>query len=743
MPREQRRPSGFETPARAARPLLRLERRPKRVRVPTVLQMEAVECGAACLGMILSYYGRHVPLEELRAACGVSRDGSKATNILRAARSYGLEARAFRREPHQLPDMELPAVLHWNLNHFVVLEGFGKNRVYLNDPSRGAVSVSLRELDAAFTGVVLTFSPGPDFRAGGTRPALLASLAPRLAGAHAALLYVLIAGFALLIPGMAIPSFSRVFIDSILVRGLHDWLSPLLFLMCATLVVQAGLVWLQHHYLLRLETRLSLRSTAQFFWHVLRLPYNFFVHRYAGEIAQRANISDRVARLLSSELATAELDLVVVLFYVVLMIQYDVLLTLVGVITALINLAALQYTARKRADISQHIQHERGRLMGLAMAGLQSIEMLKASGSESDFFARWSGQLAKLINANQRMALIVLALSPLPAFFLAVNTALVLGIGGLRVMDGELSMGMLLAFQALALAFLTPIGRVLSIGGQLHEVEGGLRRLDDVLQAKLDPNAPRSVDLDERPGSLAKLSGHVELRNITFGFNRLEPPLIQGFSLTLRPGSRVALVGKSGSGKSTVARLVAGLYEPWEGEILFDGKPRSEIPRAVMTASLAMVDQEVFLFEGTLRDNLTMWDPVPTEGDLLDATRDACIYEDIAVRPGGLSCLVEEGGRNFSGGQRQRLEIARALVNRPSILVLDEATSALDPTTEKRIDDNLRRRGCTCLIVAHRLSTIRDCDEIIVMENGQIVQRGTHAEMSRIPGPYRDLIGGE
>jgi NHLM bacteriocin system ABC transporter peptidase/ATP-binding protein len=716
--------------------------RARQVMVPTILQMEAVECGAACLAMVLAHYGRHVPLDELRVACGVSRDGSKASNLLRAGRAYGLIARGYQKELEQLRQMRLPVILHWNLNHFVVLEGFGRGRAYIKDPSRGAVSVPEEELDRAFTGIVLAFEPGPEFQRGGSQPSLAGSLRPRLAGAGMGLFYVVLTGLALLVPGMVVPAFSRVFVDSVLVKGLESWMAPLLLLIGATLVVQALLVWLQQHYLLRLETQLALRSSGQFFWHVLRLPLGFFLHRSAGEISNRVGIGDRVARLLSEELASTALDLLLIAFYAALMVQYDVVLTAIGVGTAALNLAALKYTSRKRLDLSQELLKERGQLTGAAMGGLQTIETLKATGSESDFFARWAGHLARMMNSQQRVTLTLSTLSRLPVLLLNVNVALVLGIGGLRVMDGKLSIGMLLAFEALLLAFVGPVNRIVNVGSTVKEVEGGLQRLDDVLQAGLDPCTGESPEHAPEP-TLAKLSGHVELRNVTFGFNRLEPPLIQGFNLTLEPGSRVALVGRSGSGKTTVAKLVAGLYTPWEGEILFDGKPRAEIPREVVNSSLAMVEQDVFLFEGTVRDNLTLWDPTTPEEDLLDAARDACIYDEIASRPGGYSSLVEEGGRNFSGGQRQRMEIARALSGRPTIVVLDEATSALDPATEKRIDDNLRRRGCTCLIVAHRLSTIRDCDEIIVMDRGEIVQRGTHEELYHQPGPYRDLIENE
>ncbi len=729
----------------------------ERRRVPTVLQMEAVECGAAALAMVLASFGKLLPLEELRVDCGVSRDGSKASNVLKAARKHGLDAKGFRREPEQLKAMPMPLIIHWNFNHFVVLEGFGKNVAYLNDPAKGPERVSMEEFDQAFTGVALTIKPGPEFEPGGEKTSLISALAPRLVGSRTGLLYVVLVGLALVVPGILAPTYSRIFIDDVLVKGLQYWLRPLLIAMGLTAAVQIALTWLRQHYLLRLETKLALSTSCKFFWHVLRLPIEFFTQRYAGEIGGRVAINNRVASLLSGELASTLLNIVIIAFYAVLMIQYDVLLTVISVGIAGLNLAVLKYVSRRRVDLNKRLLRDRGTVRGVAMGGLQTIETLKATGSESDFFSRWSGHYAKVVNASQPYTLTTNIVALVPPFLLSINTALVLGIGGMRVMEGHLTMGMLIAYQALMLAFMTPVNRFVSLGSTVQEVEGDLNRLDDVLRARTDPIAvleepdgsgsraeDEDRDLGHRDGDgTGRLAGHLELRGVAFGYSRLEPPLVQDFNLVLTPGSRVALVGGSGCGKTTIARLVAGLYDVWEGEILFDGKPRSEIPRRVLTNSLAIVDQDIFLFEGTIRDNLTLWDSTLPTSDILQAARDAAIDDAVIERADGYSGLLEEGGANFSGGQRQRLEIARALVSNPTLLVLDEATSALDPTTEKTIDDNLRRRGVTCLLVAHRLSTIRDCDEIIVMDKGRIVQRGKHEELIDLPGTYSDLIAAE
>ena len=720
----------------------------RRIQTPTILQMEAVECGAASLAMVLASFGRWVPLEELRVACGVSRDGSKASNVLKAARSYGLVAKGFKREPAELRTMAAPMILHWNFNHFVVFEGFRKGRAYINDPGAGPTVLSEAEFDQAFTGVALTFEPGPEFRRGGAAPSLVRSLARRLPGSGVPIAFVFLAGLALVVPGVVGPVFQKVFVDDVLVRGLERWVRPLLLVMGAAALLNAALVWVQQHYLLRLETKLAVETSGRFLWHVLRLPVVFFSQRFAGDIGARVAINDRVARLLAGDLATTGLSLVLVAFYAALLLQYDVVLTAVGVATALLNIAAVKAVGRRRTDLSRRLLLGRGKMMGTAMNGLQVIETLKATGTESDFFSRWAGHQAKVANAYQALQLDAALLNAVPPCLVAVNTAVILGVGGTRVMDGHLSMGMLASFQALMMAFIAPVNQMVGLAGSAQEVKGDMARLDDVLDAQRDPAldaagplpVDSAVDTGHQP---VKLAGHLELRGVTFGYSPLDPPLINDFSLTLRPGQRVALVGGSGCGKSTIARIVSGLNAPWRGEILLDGRPRDEWPRATVTSSLAVVDQDVSVFEATVRDNITLWDDTVPEGDLVQAARDAAIHDDIVARPGGYAAVLEEGGRNYSGGQRQRLEIARALVANPTLLVLDEATSALDPATEQAIDANLRRRGCTCLIVAHRLSTIRDCDEIIVLDRGRVVQRGTHETLLAQPGLYRTLIAAE
>lgn len=713
----------------------------KRVKTPTVLQMEAVECGAAALAIILAYYKKIVPLEQLRIDCGISRDGSKASNILKAARKYGLEAKGYKYEPEDLLELELPVVVFWDFNHFLVVEGFEKDHVYLNDPASGPRKISHQEFNSSFTGVVLTFKPGPDFEKGGEKPGLYKSLRKRVEGSERAILYAVVAGLLLVFPGLAIPVFSKVFIDDILVNNMEYILMPLIIGMIMTGIIKAGLTWLQGYYLLKLETKLSLTTSSKFFWHIIRLPVEFFNQRYAGDISSRVAINDKIAGLLSQQLATSMLNVITALFYLILLFSYDIPLTVIGIIISLLNIAVLKYISRKRVDGNMRLLQDRGKLAGTSIAGLANIETLKAGGTESDFFTRWSGYLAKLINTEQELNFYTQFLSVIPTFLSTLNTVAILAIGSFRVINGEMTVGTLVAYQALMSFFTEPVTRLVNLGSSLQEIEGDMNRLDDVLRYKTDKSGSKQFVLESDQDTTRKLEGNLELKDITFGYSPLEPPLIEKFNLKLKPGSRVALVGLSGSGKSTLGKLISGLYEPWEGQVLLDGKPLKDIPARVVYNSLSMVDQSIMLFEGTIKENISMWDYTMDETSIVRAAKDASIHDDITARDTGYDTLIEEGGRNFSGGQCQRLEIARALATNPRIIVLDEATSALDALTESIIDRNLRKRGCTSVIIAHRLSTIRDCDEIIVLDRGEVVQRGTHDEMKDDEdGEYRDLI---
>lgn len=714
----------------------------KRVTTPTVIQMEAVECGAASLGIVLGFYGRYVPLEELRIACGISRDGSKASNVVKAARTFGLIAKGARLEIESLRKQKFPVILFWNFNHFLVLEGFEKNDVYLNDPAVGPRKVTLAEFEKSYTGVTLQFDPGPGFEPGGKPPSLFKVLSDRLANLKIALWFVILASLALVIPGLMIPVFSQVFVDNYLIGRLEGWIRPLLLGMVLTAVVRGILTWLQQKYLLRLEMHLSLTSSSAFIWHVLRLPVSFFTQRYAGDISQRVQANDRVAQLLSGELATNVVNLVTLVFYLAVMLTYSWQLTLVGVLLTALNFVALKQLTRLRSDGNMVLLQDKGKLMATTMGGIQTIETIKATGAEHDFFSRWASYKAKVSNSEQRLEYYTRLLSALPGILNALITVAILGMGGSQVISGEMTVGMLVAFQSLMSSFVAPVGNLMGIAGKYQEAKGDMARLDDVMRYPLDECFDQSKEsLPVSSASVAcKLKGQLELRNICFGYSRLEPPLIENFNLSLAPGQRVALVGGSGSGKSTIARLVMGLNQPWSGEVLLDGMSRTKIDHAVLASSLAGVDQDPYLFAGTVRDNLTLWDNTLPQIDMLQAAHDALIHDAIVGRPEGYDSVLGEAGAGFSGGQIQRLDIARALTGKPRILVLDEATSALDPLTEMQIDKNIRARGCACLIVAHRLSTVRDADEIIVMDHGRIVERGSHDQLLELNGAYCQLI---
>lgn len=723
-----------------------------RRRTPTVLQMEAVECGAAALGIMLGYYGRIVPLAQLRQDCGVSRDGSKASNILSAARNYGMNAKGLKADLNGLGRLQCPYIVFWNFNHFLVVEGFSHKKVYLNDPGTGPRSISLQEFDESFTGVVLILEPGSGFKKGGSQPNVILSLRNRLKGSGVLLAYCIVAGFFLVIPGLALPVFSQVFVDNVLVQNKQEWLRPLLLGMILTAILNSLLSLLQLKFLRRMKIKLSVSMSSKFLWHILRLPVGFYAQRFAGEISSRVHLNDKLAELLSGKLATTTISAVMVIFYALVMVQYDVVLTSLGIIFVAINLITLQQVSRWRVDTNIKLMHEQGKVSGVAIAGLQSMETLKASGLETDFFARWAGYYAKSINAHQEIETTNQVLGILPSFLSTITSMLVLVVGGLRVMDGNLTIGMLVAFQSLMQNFMRPVTSLVNLGSDLQEVEGSLNRLDDVLDNPIDPELKRiqepntTIITSSTNTTLLpqiRLKGYVDLDNIIFGYNRVAPPLISNFSLKIKPGQRVALVGGSGSGKSTVAKLISGLYSPWSGEIRFDGKPRQEISRQILANSVAIVEQDILLFSGSVRDNLTLWDTTVPDTSIIQACRDAAIDNVILELPFSYSSDLLEGASNLSGGQRQRLEIARALVNNPSILIMDEATSALDTETEKIIDQKLRQRGCTCIIVAHRLSTIRDCDEIIVLEQGRVVQRGSHEQLLKTQGHYLQLISSE
>jgi len=709
-------------------------------KVPVVMQMEALECGAASLCMILAYHGKWIPLEQVRADCGVSRDGSSAKNILRAARSFGLKAQGFRMEPSTLKEIELPVIIHWNFNHFLVLNGFKKGKAVLNDPARGNVEVSMEEFDKSFTGVVLRFEKTEEFVAEGKPKSVWQFARKRLKGTLVPFMFVVITGILTAGVGIITPTFSRIFIDNILSGKNPDWLGAFIIFMVVTLLFQFVIGIVEAVYLLKIQGMLSVSANAMFMWHVLRLPVEFFSQRYIGDVAARQSSNETIAYTLIGKLAPVFLNICMLFFYLIIMLNYSILLTAVGIVTTLLNIVTFRWISQKRVNMSRILQRDAGKLSGVTVSGIEMIETIKASGAENGFFERWAGYQAKQNNAQVTFTKTNQYLGAIPSLLQQLANIAILMIGVYLILDGKFTIGTLMAFQGFLTAFLKPVNELIEVGQSFQEMRSSMERVEDVMNYKPDVEDADLKDEKEMDENYNKLYGNINIKNITFGYNRLSPPLIENFSMNLKPGSRVAFVGGSGSGKSTLAKIISGLYKPWDGEILLDEEPIDKINRSVLTGSLAVVDQEVVLFEDTILNNLTLWDTSIEQTTIVLAAKDAQIHEDIMQREGGYEHIIKEGGKNFSGGQRQRFEIARALAQEPTIIILDEATSALDAKTELDIMDSIKARGITCIIVAHRLSTIRDSDEIIVLDKGKVAERGTHEDLMKLGGVYTRLI---
>ncbi len=713
-----------------------------KVTVPVVMQMEALECGAASLAMIMAYYDKWVPLEQVRLDCGVSRDGSNAKNILVAARSYGFEAQGLKCEVDALKTGVLfPCIIHWNFNHFVVLDGFKGNYAYLNDPARGEVKVTMEEFDRSFTGVCLQITPGEGFEPGGKRKSTIAFARKRLAGAGAAVAFVMISTVIGYLFGMINPMFTRFFMDHLLTGENRDLLMPFLVLLALMGVVQVIISWVQSVYALKINGKMALIGSSSFVWKILRMPVEFFTQRMAGDILQRLGSNASIASTLVNTFAPLLLNTIMMIFYLVVMIRYSVLLTIVGIVTILLNLVVSHFVSAKRVNITRVQMRDSGKLSSATVSGIQMVETIKASGAENGYFQKWAGYQASVNAQNVRYAKLNQYLGVIPGFLSTLANATVMVLGVWLAMNGKFTLGMISAFAGFLSSFMTPATTLISAGQMIQEMRTEMERIDDVMDYPDDSvfaDDPVSDDVD-----YSKLKGQIDIRNITFGYSRLAPPLIKDFSMSMKPGSRVAFVGTSGCGKSTLSKLISGLYQPWSGEILFDGKPIKDIDRNVFTGSVAVVDQDIVLFEDTIANNIKMWDNSIEDFEMILAARDAQIYDDIMARDGGFYGKLIEGGNDLSGGQRQRIEIARVLAQDPSIIIMDEATSALDAKTEYELVKAVKDRGITCIVIAHRLSTIRDCDEIIVLDKGVVVERGTHDELYAKGGFYTELISSD
>ena len=715
------------------------------VRTPTVLQMENTECGAASLSIVLQHHGRYVPLTQLRELCGVSRDGSDAANLILAARSLGLDAKGFKKGLESLKEVKGPAILFWEFNHFLVFEGFRRDRVALNDPALGPRTVSLEEFDRSYTGIVLTMEPGPQFQRGGRAPSVWPVVVRRMTSEPMGALFILIAGLLLILPQLVMPVFAQIYLDEVIGNSMGQWLKPMLWAMALTIGLQVALQHLQLVGTRSLEKRLTRRFAIGFEHQILALPERFYSQRHASDIAGRMGINASIAEFIGGRLIPMLTGLVLLVFYLILTFLYSPWLGLLILSTTAINALVVQLNLRTQRDNSISLQKDAAKSGSVVVSAMRDIETIKAAAIEPDVFRRFAGYQSRLLNTLQALQLRNARLRLVPNGLTTFNEIAVLLLGFLLVIRGELTLGMLLAAQTIAFSLKGQIERLIGFVQQLPEFEAGVLRLEDVLEQPRDPLLEGGEV--KNPGStgteftLSRLSGGIEIQDLQYGFTAIQAPLIDGLSLVIHPGMRVALVGGSGSGKSTLAKLLAGLHQPTGGTIRFDGRTLLDLPRAVVVSSLAMVQQEIQLFGCSVRDNLSLWNPVIDDSSLLEACRDAELLEVVRGLPEGLDTMLNEGGRNLSGGQRQRLELARALVNNPSILIMDEATSALDTDTEQKLINNLSRRGCTQVIVAHRLSTIRDADLILVMEQGRVIQQGTHENLLQDQnGAYAQLL---
>lgn len=709
-------------------------------KVPVVMQMEALECGAASLTMILAYYNKWIPLEQVRADCGVSRDGSNAKNVLKAARSYGLTAKGYRYEPDSLKENgKFPCIIHWNFNHFVVLNGFKGNKAVLNDPAKGTYSVPMETFDRSFTGICLMFEPGETFEPSGKPKSVFSFAKKRLTGAGIAITFVMLTTVISSLLGIISPAFSRVFLDRLLTGQNPDWFYPFLIGLAALSAVQLLVSWIQTIYSLRIDGKMSVIGTTSYMWKVLRLPMEFFSQRMAGDIASRQGSNASIAKNLVNTFAPLVLNTAMMIFYLVVMIRYSWLLTLVGLISIFANLLMSRIISNKRVNLTRVQMRDAGKLSGATVAGIEMIETIKASGAENGYFEKWAGYQASVNTQKVKFAKLNQYLGMIPSLVSSLTDAAVLMLGVWLIMEGEFTVGMIMAFQGFLDSFTAPATMLISATQTLQEMRAEMERIEDVMEYPNDPIYETETSVE----SYDKLTGEIEMKHVTFGYSRLAEPLIKDFNLTLKPGSRVAFVGSSGCGKSTLSKLISGLYQPWSGEILFDGKPMREVDRSVFTGSLAVVDQDIILFEDTIANNIKMWDDSIEDFEMILAARDARLHEDIMRRDGGYQYKLTEGGKDFSGGQRQRLEIARVLAQDPTIIIMDEATSALDAKTEYEVVNAIKDRGITCIVVAHRLSTIRDCDEIVVLDRGNVVERGTHDELYAKGGLYTQLVSNE
>jgi len=721
----------------------------KVAKVPVVIQMEKLECGAACLTMILGYFGKFVPLEQIREDCSINRDGVNVKILIKVAQSYGLKSKIVRCGIDALRQQgTFPCIAHWNFTHFVVCNGIKGNKVYLNDPSKGARTVSLEEFTEAFTGICMFLEPTESFIPDGQQESTLEIVKRKLKGTGAAVAFVVLTTIITSIISLINPAFSRVFMDY-LITGTHvEWLRPVIHSMALLVVVNLVVSAIRSHFNYRVNGSIAAIGATEFFWHVLHVPLRFFSQRSIGDIQTRQSINETLSSIIVNTIAPLFLDTILLVLYLVVILRYSVFLSFIGIASMLLNIFVSRWSAKKQLDLNRVSSRDGGLLSGATLGGINMAETIKASGAETGFFGIWAGYQANVYTSQSKTAAVSAYIGSLSALISSLCNMLVLFIGVLLVIQGEFTVGMVFAFQGYLAQFVAPVQVLTNANASLIGLRSQIERLDDVMKYPEDEVFKTTSDSDtsdseSENSSKRKLSGEIEVNNITFGYSKFTDPLIDDMSFKITPGSKVAFVGFSGCGKSTIARLLTGIEQPMSGEILFDGKPINSIDRSVFTSSVAVVDQNIMLFSDSFNNNVKMYDVSIEDFEVILAAKDAQIHDDIISRQGGYQYRLSEDGSDLSGGQRQRVEIARALAQDPTILILDEATSALDAATEQRVMEAVSRRGITVIIIAHRLSTIRDCDQIFVMQKGQIVDRGTHEELFDRGGLYTSLVSND
>jgi ATP-binding cassette subfamily B protein len=705
--------------------------------VPVMLQMSAAECGAACLAMILTYHGRATTLEECREQCGVNRDGLSTRVLADVGRRFGLRVRGFSLEPAACAEVQLPAIVHWNFNHFVVVERFAATSVDIVDPAIGRQRLSRAEFDAAFTGVVLTFEPSLAFVPRATRARSpwrqCAAYVFRSPGVKAAAAQILLATLLLQVLGLGLPLLTGLMVDRVLANGAADLLNVLGLGVLAIVAAVARLSYLRAATLVYLRSRLDAQMMLGFFEHLLGLPFRFFEGRKTGQLVSRLGSNAVVRETLTNQTLSATLDGALVLGYLLVL-----LVAAPGFAGLVLALAALQIglVAATGGQMQRLVARELAAYaesQGYLVEALKGMPLLKASGAEPRVLAQWSNLFSTQLNlSTQRGRLATLVDATMSASRLG-SPLVLLWFGARWVLDGGASLGTMLGLSALAAAALIPLASLLASAQAMQLVGAHLQRIVDVLDAVPEqaPGAARSIP---------ELTGRIEVRQVSFRYAPTAPLAVKDVSFSIEPGQKVALVGRSGSGKSTLAMLLLGLYPTSEGTILYDGAPVSDLDLRALRGQIGVVLQDPFLFSTTIRHNVAYHEPNLPLDDVVAAARLAAIDDEIGRMPLGYDTLLAEGGATLSGGQRQRLQLARAIARQPRVLLLDEATSHLDVLTERQVDANLSRLSCTRIVIAHRLSTIENADQILVFRDGSIVERGTHAQLLARDGHYAELV---